>query len=141
MSMSTSITATPEHPILVIDDEPTIREMVAEVLESEGYPVMTAANGSEALGVVAEYPPSLVILDLWMPVLDGPGFARELDARGFDVPIVVMTASYLAKPIAGDIGARGVLRKPFELSELLDAVETVVDGSAGNSITADSRNS
>jgi two-component system, chemotaxis family, chemotaxis protein CheY len=132
--MSTSTTATPEHPILVVDDEPTIREMVAEVLESEGYAVMTAANGSEALGVVSEYPPSLVILDLWMPVLDGPGFARELDARGLDVPIVVMTASYLAKPIAGDIGARYVLRKPFELSDLLDAVETVVDGKAAEAV-------
>jgi DNA-binding response OmpR family regulator len=56
------------------------------------------------------------------------------------VPIVVMTASYLAKPIAGDIGARGVLRKPFDLSELLDAVETVVDGSPCNPISVDSHN-
>jgi CheY-like chemotaxis protein len=136
--MSTSTIATPEHPILVVDDEPTIREMVAEVLESEGYPVVTAANGSQALDVVAEHPPSLIILDLWMPVLDGPGFARELDARGFDVPIVVMTASYLAKPIASDIGARGVLRKPFDLSELLHAVEALVEGSVGNPITVDS---
>jgi two-component system, chemotaxis family, chemotaxis protein CheY len=132
--MSASTTATLEHPILVVDDEPTIREMVAEVLESEGYAVMTAANGSEALGVVSEHPPSLVILDLWMPVLDGPGFARELDARGLDVPIVVMTASYLAKPIAGDMGARCVLRKPFELADLLDAVETVVDGEAAAAV-------
>jgi two-component system, chemotaxis family, chemotaxis protein CheY len=133
--MSTSTTATPEHPILVVDDEPMIREMVAEVLESEGYAVMTAANGSEALGVVSAHPPSLVILDLWMPVLDGPGFARELDARGLDVPIVVMTASYLAKPTAGDIGARCVLRKPFDLSDLLDAVETVVDGEAAEAVS------
>jgi CheY-like chemotaxis protein len=130
--MSTSA-ATLEHPILVVDDEPSIRAMVAEVLESEGYPVVTASNGSEALGMVSEHPPALVILDLWMPVLDGPGFARELDARGLDVPIVVMTASYLAKPIAGEIGAHSVLRKPFELSDLLDAVEAVeavVDGDA-----------
>jgi CheY-like chemotaxis protein len=116
-----------EHTILVVDDEPSIRHMVAEVLETEGYPVVTAANGSEALDVVAETAPALVILDLWMPVLDGPGFAREIFARGLDVPIVVMTASYLANPIAGEMGARRCLRKPFELTELLDTVEALMD--------------
>jgi CheY-like chemotaxis protein len=122
-----SISATIERPILVVDDEPAIRSMVAEVLETEGYPVITAANGAEALSLIDQVPPALVILDLWMPVLDGPGLARTLDQRGLDVPIVVMTASYLAQPIAGDIGARQVLHKPFELTELLESVASVVD--------------
>lgn len=121
-----------EHPILVVDDEPTIRAMVAEVLHSEGYDVVTAANGSEALGVVAKSQPVLVILDLWMPVLDGPGFARKLADLGLDVPIVVMTASYLAKPIATEIGARGYLRKPFEISDLLDTVESLYPAGPGH---------
>jgi len=111
----------------VVDDEPTIRSLVAEVLEFEGYPVVTAANGSEALAFIEQTEPSLLILDLWMPRLNGPALARKLEERGVDVPIVVMTASNLADPWARAVGARTYLQKPFELSELLAAVECVSD--------------
>lgn len=112
-----------DAPILVVDDDPSILETVSEILQFEGYPVCTAANGAEALTVVAAQKPSLVLLDMRMPVLDGWGFARQLAEQGMQLPIVVMTAAQDARRWAEEIGAAGYVPKPFELPELLDAVE------------------
>jgi len=109
--------------ILVVDDDPAILETVSEILQFEGYPVRTATNGAEALEALAKCVPSLVLLDMRMPVLDGWGFARELAARGVEVPIVVMTAAQDARRWAAEIGAEGYVAKPFELAELLAAVD------------------
>lgn len=109
--------------ILVVDDDPSIREAVAEFLNLEGYPVETAANGLEALRIVERSAPSLVILDMRMPVLDGWGFARALKERNVKLPILVITAAQNARSWAQEIGADGFLSKPFDLVELLDAVE------------------
>ncbi len=110
-------------PILVVDDDPSIRLTISAILEAEGYPVQTACNGAEALKVLAQSFPSLVLLDMRMPVLDGWGFARELASRGIKVPILVMTAAQDGKRWATEIGATGFLAKPFNLDDLLDAVE------------------
>jgi len=110
-------------PILVVDDDPSILDMVAQVLDFEGYPVQTAADGAAALDAVAAARPSLVLLDMRMPVLDGWGFAQALRARGVQLPIVVMTAAQDARRWAKEIGAAGYLAKPFELLELLAVVE------------------
>ncbi|MBI3970836.1 MAG: response regulator [Chloroflexi bacterium] len=67
--------------------------------------------------------PLLVLLDMRMPVLDGWGFARRLRERGMDLPIVVMTAAQDAKCWAQEIGAAGYVPKPFELPDLINAVE------------------
>ena len=109
--------------VLVVDDDPAILQTVSEILEFEGYPVGTAVNGAEALRAVEESPPSMVLLDMRMPVLDGWGFARELAARGVKVPIVVMTAAQDARRWAEEIGAEGFVAKPFDLIDLLAAVE------------------
>jgi urea transport system substrate-binding protein len=109
--------------ILVVDDDPAILETVSEILQFEGYPVGTATNGAEALEALEKCVPSLVLLDMRMPVLDGWGFARELAARGVEVPIVVMTAAQDARRWAAEIGAEGYVAKPFELAELLAAVD------------------
>jgi len=106
-----------------VDDDPAILETVSEILQFEGYPVRTATNGAEALEALAKCVPSLVLLDMRMPVLDGWGFARELAARGVEVPIVVMTAAQDARRWAAEIGAEGYVAKPFELAELLAAVD------------------
>ncbi len=111
-----------EGPILVVDDDPSILAVVAEVLRAEGYPVVTAENGAEALRLVGLYHPSLVVLDMRMSVLDGWGFARELRAHGHRIPILVMTAAQNARRWAEEIGAEGYLSKPFELLDLLAAV-------------------
>ena len=110
-------------PILVVDDDPSIRDTVSEILELEGYPVATATNGAEALEVVERRRPSLVLLDMRMPVLDGWGFARGLADRGLKLPILVMTAAQDARRWAEEIRAEGYLAKPFDLPDLLDAVE------------------
>ena len=113
----------PAGDILVVDDEPALLAMVAEALEFEGYPVRTAANGAEALEAVERARPALVLLDMRMPVLDGWGFAREAARRGLQLPILVMTAAQDARRWAEEIGAAGYLAKPFELLDLLEAVE------------------
>ena len=108
--------------ILVVDDDEAILDVVADVLRFEGYPVETAVDGQEALAAVERERPSLVLLDMRMPRLDGWGFARELRDRGIQVPILVMTAARDASGWAEEIGARGYLAKPFDIDELIDAV-------------------
>lgn|SRR2546426_4715534 len=116
--------ATPlDGTILVVDDDPSILATISEILELEGYEVRTATNGQEALASVERELPSLVLLDMRMPVLDGWGFARGLRERGLDVKVLVMTAAENARHWAREIGANDYLAKPFELSDLLSAVE------------------
>ncbi len=111
--------------ILVVDDDSSIREMISDFLEMEGYAVATAADGAEGLDAVETTNPSLVLLDMRMPVMDGWGFAQKLKERGIDLPILVLTASQNPRHWAEEIGARGYLAKPFDLLDLLNAVEQV----------------
>jgi two-component system chemotaxis response regulator CheY len=117
-----------EHPVLVVDDDPVILESVSSALTFETYPVETASNGAEALEAVERAHPAVVLLDMRMPVLDGWGFARKAAERGLRAKILVMTAAQDARQWAEEIGAAGYLAKPFELPELLDAVEQAYVG-------------
>ena len=115
--------------ILVVDDEPTLRELVAEALREAGYHVDTAANGVEALQLMHGRPsPQAIVLDLMMPRLDGSGFVElmRLNPRLASVPIVLVTAAYGAAQAAVRIGARACITKPFELDDLVDAVASVI---------------
>jgi CheY-like chemotaxis protein len=108
---------------LVVDDDRDIREALKEILEDEGYPVATAANGREALAVLARLPrPCVVLLDLMMPVMDGWEFLREGRARAAltDVPVFVVTASSIAEAPAG---ATALLKKPFDISRVLKILQ------------------
>jgi two-component system, chemotaxis family, chemotaxis protein CheY len=111
-----------DRPILVVDDDPTILAAVSEALDLEGFPVVTATNGAEALVVLDREQPSLVLLDMRMPVLDGWGFMHAIRERGVDITVVVMTAAADARRWGREIGAQGVLAKPFELDDLVGAV-------------------
>src|SRR3712207_731781 len=97
----------PEPPILVIDDDPALLEMVAEILEDEGHPVEQATNGEEGLQVIERVRPSLAVLDMRMPVLDGWGFVRVLRDRGIELPLLVMTAAQDARRWAHEVDADG----------------------------------
>jgi CheY-like chemotaxis protein len=112
--------------ILVIDDDPAILTTVAEILHDEGYSVRKAGNGLEGLATLEQRLPALILLDMRMPVLDGWGFVQAMRERGLEVPLVVMTAAQDSRRWAHEVGATGVLAKPFDLMELLAVVEQLV---------------
>jgi CheY-like chemotaxis protein len=111
------------RPILVVDDDAEILAMLRDFLESEGLAVRTAANGAEALDMLEEVEPALILLDMRMPVLDGWGFAKRCRERQLAYPIVVMTAAESARRWAEEIGATGYIAKPFDVNELLQTIE------------------
>ena len=111
------------HPILVVDDDPDILSTVSDILEFEGYKVERALNGAEGLKAIDRIRPWLVLLDMRMPVLNGWDFARILKEKGINLPILVMTAAQDAQRWAQEIGAEGFIAKPFDLTDLLHAIE------------------
>ena len=117
----------PDAPILVVDDDESIRTTVSDVLDLEGYAVITAANGAEALRQVEQTQPAVVLLDMRMPVMDGWAFAQEVASRGLALRILVMTAADNARAWAEEIGADGYVAKPFDLNELIAAVQRVAE--------------
>jgi CheY-like chemotaxis protein len=110
--------------VLVVDDEPTIRELVADALREYGYDVETASNGLEALHQLQRSVPRVIVLDLMMPVMDATGFVAtlRLNPRYRRTRILVMTAAYGASTVAAELGADVLLTKPFRLEDLIDAV-------------------
>jgi len=112
-----------QNTVLVVDDDTSILDTVSSILSGEGYDVVSAATGQEALDAVARKQPLLILLDMRMPVMDGWAVARALREQGIKVPIVVMTAAESAKRWADEVGAEGYLAKPFGLDELLATVE------------------
>lgn len=117
------VTNATTRPILVVDDDPEILAMLRDFLEGEGLAVRTAVNGAEALDMLDAVSPSLVLLDMRMPILDGWGFAEQLGERRASYPIVVMTAAESARRWADEIGANGYIAKPFDVNELLQVIE------------------
>lgn len=109
-------------PILVVEDDVSILDMVMQILRAEGYPVIGAKNGLEGLAECDRRPPSLILLDMRMPRMDGWEFAAALRARGIASPVVVMTAADNAKRWADEVGADGYVVKPFEFLDLLASV-------------------
>ena len=114
--------------VLVVDDDPGIREALRLIFEFEGWEVTCAANGIEGLRAVDQSPPSLILLDLQMPVLDGAGFARALSERGVRIPTVLITASPDEGDVAVAMGADAALAKPFDVQPLLDLAQSLMRG-------------
>ncbi len=109
--------------VLVVDDDISIRDTVTTILAQEGYGVSGASSGDEALALLRTWRPTLVLLDMRMPGMDGWTVARLMRESGLQVPIVVMTAAESARHWAEEIGADAHLAKPFALEELLAVVE------------------
>lgn len=110
-------------PILLVDDDESILSTVEILLTDEGYPVMVAANGSEALARAAVQTPCLILLDMKMPVMDGWAFAAAYREHcGPHAPIIVLTAAHDSGARAAEIAAAGYIAKPFDLDKLLDLV-------------------
>jgi two-component system chemotaxis response regulator CheY len=109
--------------ILVIDDDPSIRQVVRLFLEDEGFDVRTAANGQAALEVLGEYQPAIILLDLRMPVMNGFEFAARYRAGPAPhAPIVAFVATLHGEQDRQSIAAASLLEKPFDLEDLLRAV-------------------
>ncbi len=108
--------------ILVVDDERSVRELLVAVLEEEGYAVVGAVDGREALVALARDGPDLVLMDVMMPGLDGPSAYRAMRSLAPErtVPVVLMSAA--ADPGQLPAGIAGFLPKPFDLEQLLGLV-------------------
>jgi urea transport system substrate-binding protein len=104
--------------ILVVDDDPDLREFLRLMLTSMGFEVISAANGKEALGVLEGHDPDLILLDMRMPVMSGWEFCRAVDGRDACPPIVVLTAAPDPAARAAEAHADGWLGKPFEYEDL-----------------------
>jgi CheY-like chemotaxis protein len=112
--------------VLVVDDDPDILDAICDILESEGYRVSRARHGQEALDRIAGEAPSVILLDLMMPVMDGLTFAHLLRETpgGEGIPIVVISAE--GNPQKAEVvGARGYLAKPFDIEALLTQVASI----------------
>lgn len=123
----------PRKFVLVVDDDPDIRESLETVLGIHGHPVATAADGSEAIELLRRKaaPPCLILLDLMMPGMNGFEFRAELEADPMlaNIPIIIITgAGVLVDEKAGSLRAE-VLRKPFDLKALLSTVKRFCPGS------------
>ncbi|HEV8536589.1 MAG TPA: response regulator [Candidatus Limnocylindria bacterium] len=112
--------------VLVVDDDPDIRELLFTALEDDGFEVVPAANGQEALAIIRTFRPDVIVLDLMMPVMDGWQFASELRARGDgEIPIVLLSAARDLRTHAKTLSAAEIIEKPFDLSELLPKIARV----------------
>ena len=105
--------------ILVVEDEPTLRETLAEALEAEGFEVRTAGDGQAAVAQFREHRPDLLLLDLMLPGMSGMDVCRIVRAES-NVPIVMLTArdSEVDKVVGLELGADDYVTKPFSLREL-----------------------
>jgi two-component system, chemotaxis family, chemotaxis protein CheY len=120
-----------DRPVLVVDDDPDILQTLALCLSTEGYRVLMAANGQEALDVLARDKPACVLLDLMMPVMDGWQFVSELETRGWRrMPILVLSADRAVQQHSAKLRAEAYLAKPFDLDELLSKVSQLIGGPA-----------
>jgi CheY-like chemotaxis protein len=112
--------------VLVVEDEPYLCDLVADVLEVEGHRARKASNGVDALSRVAEQKPQLILLDLMMPVMDGWEFLAVLrsNPEWKDIPIVIITAVYDVARTQRETGAKAVITKPFDIDQLAEVVRT-----------------
>ncbi len=113
--------------ILVVDDEPTLRETLAESLESEGFRVLQAGEGPSALQMFRAHRPDLILLDLMLPELSGVEVCRIVRQES-DVPILMLTAkdSEVDKVVGLELGADDYVTKPFSLRELLARIRALL---------------
>ena len=110
------------RPVLIVDDDDATRSAERAVLTEDGFRVIEARDGEEAMRVIQSDPPSVVVLDIQMPGVDGPSFARDLRMTLKRVPLVILTGVEDPKREADRCNAEAFLSKPFDAPELLRVV-------------------
>ncbi len=126
----------PYGPILVVEDIPNVQELLVVTLRFKGYPVISAANGQEALDLIAKERPALVITDILMPKLDGYALVQKLrtDPHTRQIPVIFLSATYVTpedKAFALSLGAVKFLEKPVDTEEFLLTIAEVLTQGAG----------
>jgi len=128
---SRTVEAVPTPLVLVVDDEPMVREVVAQYLQRDGHNVHEVGDGTAALAWLADHRPDLVVLDIMLPGTDGLSVLRHLRATG-DIPVILLTAQAdeLDRVLGLELGADDYVVKPFSPRELAARVRTVLRRSA-----------
>lgn len=118
----------PEARLLVVDDEPNIRELLSASLRYAGFEVATAPDGQQALSIADQFQPDLLVLDVMMPGLDGFGVVRRLRQNGSNTPVLFLTARDAAEDkVTGlTLGGDDYVTKPFSLDEVLARIRAVL---------------
>ncbi len=113
--------------VLIVDDEFGLADIAADLLRDVGYDVVIAINGKAGLASLSTHPVDLVIVDLMMPVMDGPEMIARMraDPALARIPVILMTA--LPEAIKSDTGANATLVKPFGFKELLGTIDRLLD--------------
>ncbi|HEX2059190.1 MAG TPA: response regulator transcription factor [Thermoanaerobaculia bacterium] len=114
----------PRNRILVVDDEPAIRALVAKIVERAGYPVDTARDGAEAIEMLEQTQYAVIVLDLMMPNVDGYGLIRYIKQRGGKRPAVIVVSAGDSAALRQLDGAmvHSIVRKPFDIDVLGDLI-------------------
>ncbi len=120
----------PAVTVLVVDDDPVIVQLLRVNFELEGYKVVTAANGEEALAAVKKKRPDIVVSDIMMPKMDGLQFVKELqaDAELAGLPVILLSAKAQSADVTRgiELGAADYVTKPFDPLELIERVTAVL---------------
>lgn len=113
--------------ILIVEDDTSIRELLTEILEDEGYKVSASANGIEGLKVLEKNIPDLIIMDIMMPIMDGFAFRSEMlkNAHLKTIPILAMSAQSQGIEKLEAFGLTNFINKPIELNHLLETVNSL----------------
>ncbi|MFA4915304.1 MAG: response regulator [Syntrophales bacterium] len=114
--------------ILIADDDPVILHTLSKFFFREGYRIISAHNGQEALSILEEKGPDLLILDARMPLKSGVEVVKEMAAKGLTTPVIVMTAYSNSFPFS-DVevwGVRGYFQKPFDVEEMNRLVREIL---------------
>lgn len=128
--------------VLVVDDEPNIRDLLSASLRFAGHQVATAANGTDAINMITETKPDIVLLDVMLPDISGFGVTKKIRGMGIEVPILFLTArDDTEDKIAGlTVGGDDYVTKPFSLDEIMARISAIMrrtskDGQDGSMIT------
>ena len=118
----------PEATIVVVDDEPSIRELVSASLHFSGFDVKTASNGTEAIDVITQTDPDLVVLDVMLPDIDGFTVTRRIRQQGVEAPVLFLAArdDTQDKVMGLTVGGDDYVTKPFSLEEVVARIRAIL---------------